>query len=171
MLIAYRSWLLGLRSGMLYSFSAPNRELARQRYCWETATQTAACQTHLRKTGPPYVGGALVNCVHVPDQVLGSKCGIYALRQLQPMFPGTAQDAGYVVGVVGLWGEVHVHELGYRAQHARVIAVTVPARKYRRAGPTLRLNGKAYPDVRIYQDHAAMAADWCEEEDGSDEVG
>lgn len=72
MIIAYRAWLLGLRSGMLYSASAPNRQARTERACWEAATVTAVCNTGGRG------GSALTGCTHIAGRRLGSKCGIYA---------------------------------------------------------------------------------------------
>lgn len=54
-------------------------------------------------------------------------CGIYAVKDLD-MFPpevAATKVRDCVVGVVALSGKVVEHELGYRASHARVLAVAV----------------------------------------------
>lgn len=147
MIIAYRAWLLGLRSGMLYSASAPNRQAQRERVCWETATVTAVCNTGGRG------GSALMGCTHATGRRLGSKCGIYAYAAAKPTSLGNGSGIASVWGVVGLWGEVHRHVLGYRAEHARIIAVI--------DHPRIRV--PAYPMVRRYPTAQALLTDWGQE--------
>jgi len=49
---------------------------------------------------------------------LAHTCGIYAWEvPLRDPYPGIA------VGEVALWGEVHTHTLGYRAEFARPVSI------------------------------------------------
>lgn len=45
-------------------------------------------------------------------------CGIYAWDR-----PRTCDHNYYVAGEVRLWGNVHIHEHGYRAEHAQIAAL------------------------------------------------
>ena len=65
-------------------------------------------------------------CATGPAPDLDCTCGIYATRRLRD--PGSAWRSGpqyavHVVGAVALWGRVVEHESGYRAQHARPVAL------------------------------------------------
>jgi hypothetical protein len=65
-------------------------------------------------------------CADGPAPALNCSCGIYATRTLRD--PGSAwrsgpQYARHVIGAVALWGRVVEHESGYRAQHARPVAL------------------------------------------------
>lgn len=146
MIIAYRCWVLGIRSGMLYSASAPNNQGRTRQYCWETATATAVCNTG---SG----AGVLGHCTHTAGRQLGNKCGIYAWVAAKPSSLGSGGGTASIWGVVGLWGEVHRHVLGYRAEHARIIAVV--------DHPRIRV--PAYPMVRRYPTAQALLTDWGQE--------
>ena len=65
-------------------------------------------------------------CADGPAPTFDCTCGIYATRRLRD--PGSAwrsgpQYANHVIGAVALWGRVVEHEWGYRAQHARPVAL------------------------------------------------
>jgi hypothetical protein len=47
-------------------------------------------------------------------------CGVYAFRKLRDLPPPPAL---HVTGAVALWGRIAEHELAYRAEHARPIAL------------------------------------------------
>lgn len=49
------------------------------------------------------------------------RCGIYAFRELDSISPRRAGT--YVTGAVELSGRIVEHELGFRAQHARPVAL------------------------------------------------
>lgn len=152
MIIAYRAWLLGIRSGMLYSASAPNRRARTQRYCWETATATAVCNT-AQRAPRPQLSNTLTGCYHDGEHRLGTKCGIYAYVAARETTFWADRGTASVWGVVGLWGEVHRHALGYRAEHARIIAIVDHP----------RIKVQAYPMVRRYPTARALLADWGQE--------
>jgi hypothetical protein len=50
---------------------------------------------------------------------LGHGCGIYAYRTLEDAMLFGAMGSGTVLGEVEVWGRVHEHQRGYRAQFAR----------------------------------------------------
>jgi hypothetical protein len=65
-------------------------------------------------------------CSAGPAPTLGCSCGVYATRALKD--PGRAwrncpRYERHVIGAVALWGRVVEHEWGYRAQHARPVAL------------------------------------------------
>jgi hypothetical protein len=65
-------------------------------------------------------------CASGPAPVLACSCGLYATRELKD--PGPAWRSGphyarHMIGAVALWGRVVEHEWGYRAQHARPVAL------------------------------------------------
>jgi len=53
------------------------------------------------------------------------QCGIYAYHTPGPR--SWFGEAYWCEGVVSAWGRIVVHEDGFRAEHARVEAVAVPA--------------------------------------------
>jgi hypothetical protein len=74
----------------------------------------------------PVAGLTALPCRDGASPALGCSCGIYATNGLRD--PGAAWRSGphyahHVIGAVALWGRVVEHELGYRAQHARPVAL------------------------------------------------
>jgi hypothetical protein len=74
----------------------------------------------------PVSGLTALPCRDGPAPALDCSCGVYATSDLRD--PGTAWRSGphyarHVIGAVALWGRVVEHETGYRAQHARPIAL------------------------------------------------
>jgi hypothetical protein len=65
-------------------------------------------------------------CTDGPAPAFDCTCGIYSTRDLRD--PGAVWRSGphyanHVIGAVALWGRVVEHEWGYRAQHARPVAL------------------------------------------------
>jgi hypothetical protein len=74
----------------------------------------------------PVSGLTALPCRDGPAPALDCSCGVYATSDLRD--PGAAWRSGphyarHVIGAVALWGRVVEHETGYRAQHARPIAL------------------------------------------------
>jgi hypothetical protein len=74
----------------------------------------------------PVSGLTALPCRDGPAPTLDCSCGVYATSDLRD--PGAAWRSGphyarHVIGAVALWGRVVEHETGYRAQHARPIAL------------------------------------------------
>jgi hypothetical protein len=74
----------------------------------------------------PAAGLTALPCRDGPSPALGCSCGIYATSTLRD--PGAAWRSGphyehHMIGAVALWGRVVEHEHGYRAQHARPVAL------------------------------------------------
>ena len=74
----------------------------------------------------PTGGLTALPCANGPAPAFDCTCGIYATRELRD--PGSAWRSGpryanHVIGAVALWGRVVEHESGYRAQHARPVAL------------------------------------------------
>jgi hypothetical protein len=112
--IGFRRWRVS-SAGDLVGLGVP--------YVWESGAQTATCR------GLDGVGFG--NCApfrvwpghQVPS--MRSRCGIWAHRE--PIQPCQCGDPGSpahgVVGAVRLWGRYVEHENGWRAEHARVVAL------------------------------------------------
>ncbi|HVM11837.1 MAG TPA: hypothetical protein VM638_05115 [Actinomycetota bacterium] len=61
------------------------------------------------------------------------RCGIYAFRELDHLIEQGPNPwvEPVVLGAVRLWGKVIVHDLGYRAQHAKVTEIfAVPGQEW-----------------------------------------
>lgn len=56
----------------------------------------------------------------VPAPVQECTCGVYAYLAPNPL----RRRPGVVFGAIEAWGKVVIHETGFRAQHARVIALS-----------------------------------------------
>jgi hypothetical protein len=74
----------------------------------------------------PVSGLTALPCRDGPAPGFGCSCGVYATSDLRD--PGAAWRSGphyerHVIGAVALWGRVVEHETGYRAQHARPVAL------------------------------------------------
>jgi hypothetical protein len=74
----------------------------------------------------PVSGLTALPCRDGPSPTLDCSCGVYATTDLRD--PGAAWRSGphyehHVIGAVALWGRVVEHESGYRAQHARPLAL------------------------------------------------
>lgn len=104
---------------------------------WKPGVNTAECH------------GRYAVMLRILDDMLGSAgvatpdhtvepwctCGLYSWRRPDRV----GHRSGKVAGVVELWGRVLVGEHGYRAQHAKVIAISGPRRT--RAG-NVRVRGQ-----------------------------
>lgn len=94
---------------------------------------------------------------HLPPNP-SCRCGIYAWkRPIDPEYINQWSKAPaeeVAVGVVLLWGRMCDGQrmTGYRAQHARIVALVPDA-----AG---RLDRGRYPAVRYYPDLVTLYADW-----------
>jgi hypothetical protein len=144
--IGFRRWRVS-GSGELVALRVP--------HVWTSCTQTAECK------GIDGIG--LGNCApwrvrqgH-PAPSLRSRCGIWAhklpIRECMCGDPASASHG--VVGAVRLWGRYVEHETGWRAEHARVVALV---------DFTGRLD-QAY-DVPRYRDLASMYSEWATDPTG-----
>ncbi len=139
--IGFRRWRVS-SAGDLVGLGVP--------HVWESGAQTAICR------GLDGVGFG--NCapfrVWPGHQVpaLRSRCGIWAhrepIRACQCGDPGS--PAHGVVGAVRLWGRYVEHETGWRAEHARVVAL-------------VDFTGRVGPgyDAPRYPDLASMYGEWA----------
>jgi hypothetical protein len=59
----------------------------------------------------------------------GCSCGIYAWYQPCPR-TASAGTRDYVAGAVVLWGAIELHASGMRAQHCRIVALTLPLSRW-----------------------------------------
>jgi hypothetical protein len=65
-------------------------------------------------------------CTDGPAPALACSCGLYATRELRDAGSAWRQGPHYahhVIGAVALWGRVVEHQWGFRAQHARPVAL------------------------------------------------
>jgi glycine cleavage system H lipoate-binding protein len=100
--VGYRSWHLSAR-GELSSLTAAG--------AWQPGVNRAACHRGLEHQAP----------------AAGCECGLYALhrhrdRQWMP------SGVNAIHGAVAAWGDLEVHDTGFRAEFARVVALALPER-------------------------------------------
>jgi hypothetical protein len=95
-------------------------------YCWQPGVNTASCLKH--QMGARHVALALFRgeeSTHHIAPASGCSCGFYAfhnLAKLAAMFQVRHDWNGCVlIGVAGS-GIVRIHQLGWRAQFARIVA-------------------------------------------------
>ncbi|TLK47696.1 hypothetical protein, partial [Glutamicibacter sp. V16R2B1] len=151
--IAYRTWTVAPVAGILMPANAPTyhgqagwikTRLPLWTRGWLTSTATANCHA---KDGGNH---------RAPDP--GCVCGIYAWKR--PIDPGwtsqwnKTQPDHVAVGVVQLWGRMcdGPNMTGYRAQHARIVALT--------PDPAGNFDRTAYPDAQVYPDLLTMYSEW-----------
>jgi hypothetical protein len=53
------------------------------------------------------------------------RCGIYAAKRPDPIFEEIPSEGGWAIGLVALSGKIVEHDLGFRAQRARVEAIVI----------------------------------------------
>jgi hypothetical protein len=100
--IGYRQWRL--RDAALWSPYAEMR--------WARGANTAAC--------------AARGATHrEPSPVASCTCGLHAWYRPCPWL-ASAGTPDLVAGAVALWGAIELHPTGMRAQHAMVVALTLP---------------------------------------------
>ena len=82
-------------------------------------------------------------------------CGVYAAKDIQALLKGflSGEEQGFAVGLVALTGKVIEHERGYRAAHARVIALAA-------SGAT-----SIFADPRVIADGPIREGTWREVHD------
>lgn len=98
--VGYRSWHLSA-SGELTSLTAAG--------AWRPGVNRAVCHRGLEHRAP----------------AAGCECGLYALhrhrdRQWMP------SGVNAIHGAVAAWGDLEVHDTGFRAEFARVVALALP---------------------------------------------
>jgi hypothetical protein len=74
----------------------------------------------------PIAGLTALPCRDGASPGLECTCGIYATNDLRdpgPVWRSGPHYAHHVIGAVALWGRVVEHEIGFRAQHARPVAL------------------------------------------------
>lgn len=120
-IVAYRAWRCEVRDGrpVLRSVSPISRRSEWTAGGWTRAECLARGARSRRRRDPTH---------EVPAE--GCTCGIYALRELSPVFlPGdpigfrSDSTPPILVGRVQLAGKVIEHEEGYRAERARLLEV------------------------------------------------
>ncbi|CAN5846231.1 hypothetical protein BH23ACT4_BH23ACT4_15580 [soil metagenome] len=82
------------------------------------------------------------------DEIPGEDgCGIYAVKSesqvSRTFFASNYATAAIIVGRIEMKGLVIEHELGYRAERARIVDLWVPSR----LAPTIQ---QLYPDARVH---------------------
>jgi hypothetical protein len=83
-------------------------------WVWRPGVVTARCrQTHLMVWGVTHVAPGR-NCT----------CGLYGYRELDRRLA----KGDWCVAAIAAWGEMELHESGFRAQHACAVALAAPAR-------------------------------------------
>lgn len=101
----FRAWMVDA-AGHLLPYTG-------QAGAWEPGENTATC-----------AHGA---CHVAPDPAC--TCGLYAFHAMHPQLRGEP-----VVGAIAAWGDMEVYRDGFRAQHARVIALCGTGARVRAAG-------------------------------------
>lgn len=134
--IGFRAWRLRVGKSTLtphgLRFTAPP---------WEPGVNTARCykSCHVEQRIPVFVKGGPVY-PHDPDDAPHNycQCGLYAFHQLEPRRHETdrrtTMEATFVaVGAIKAWGRIQVHQAGFRAQHAMILALEIPTNEQDRA--------------------------------------
>ncbi len=110
--IGYRQWLVHKRGSLSRSLSPVSRGKP-----WQKGMNTAVCDRSL-------FGGQHARSLQECE------CGLHA--QHEPLGAADVlgvvvwdQDAVSVVGAIAAWGEVAVHYGGFRAEHARIVALAL----------------------------------------------
>jgi hypothetical protein len=144
--IGFRRWRVSA-AGELVGLGVP--------HVWASDRETAVCR------GLDGIGFGNCNPFRVwpghPAPSLRSRCGIWAHQDpIRPCQCGEPDSAAHgAVGAVRLWGRFVEHETGWRAEHARVVALV---------DFTGRMTG-AYP-VPKYPDLDSMYGEWAPERTG-----
>lgn len=113
--VGYRAWRAGIDHGVVSMWS-----IARRDHQWRPCPIEAECRCSARYSTTK-IGGPFTH-----------RCGIYAWREpivpVSPRLLGIPQACSgpqTIVGEVLLWGEIHIHAKGYRAQWAKASAFYV----------------------------------------------
>lgn len=107
------------------------------RTTWDDEPMQAQCLAHCRRAGglwrrpTPHDGPA-------PDPEC--VCGIYAL--FTPEGTRRRERLSRVAGAVVMWGRIEIHEVGMRAEFARIVALALPGGRHR--GPDLMVGRIAH---------------------------
>jgi hypothetical protein len=140
--VGFRRWRVSA-AGELVGLGVP--------HVWAAEQETAVCR------GLDGVGFG--NCAPFrvwsghPAPTFRSRCGIWAHREpIRPCQCGEPASAAHgAVGAVRLWGRFVEHETGWRAQHARVVALV---------DFTGRMSPHRYAAPQ-YADLASMYGEWA----------
>ena len=103
-IVGFRAWHAGA-GGQLVPWSAGAAG------AWVEGVNTATCLAH--PTGAGHVA-----------PVAACTCGLYALATIED---ARLRPSMEVVGAIVAWGDVEVHATGFRAQHAALVALGMPA--------------------------------------------
>jgi len=116
--VGYRAWIAD--SDLLWPIAV------RHAPPWQPGVNTAQC----RRDAPRLASEAEPACERSPQHVAPDaecRCGLYSLRNLRREWGCwlsiDAGDEWTVVGAVASWGRIEVHRAGFRAEHARVVAL------------------------------------------------
>lgn len=113
-IIGYRQWVVNSRLELKAVGVGDKAEP------WKPGPQRAKCLVYLSEMNLPCIPVVDVNC----------HCGFYALHKLKD----AEQYGGYattstVQGIVSAWGRVAVHDSGFRAEYAEIVAIICPDEK------------------------------------------
>lgn len=148
-ILGYRAFSYGHTSGLLAGALRPT--------VWTDSQNTARCMSPNAHPGPPPAKTCkcglygMHNWMHVEEMtVLSSFSRWIRDKEGSDHF---AEKHSFVYGVIEAWGRTYVGSRGFRAEHARILAVTPPMCQ-RRDGcklsdPTL-WRFERYPDLPIY---------------------
>jgi glycine cleavage system H lipoate-binding protein len=114
-LVGYRAWRLE-DDGALVPWSLHGTG------AWEPGVNTARCHLHTVVAGRR----ATRHRPPAPDCM----CGLYALASCSDRRLHGCDDQ--IVGAIAVWGDVELHRTGFRAEHAAVVALSLPAERSRR---------------------------------------
>ena len=127
-IVGYRAWEAWAADGVIHMTSVTRREVE-----WPRAEALRSeCRCHGHGYNAVARVGSGAKQVIMPGETYHT-CGIYAWKA--PIIPYSHRLLGlqvgyhyhYVVGEVLLWGKVHAHERGYRAEIAKPAALYVTA--------------------------------------------
>ena len=100
--VGYRSWHVSAH-GELGSLTAAG--------AWRPGVNRATCHTGLRHEAP----------------AAGCECGLYALHRHRDR-GWMPSGANAIHGAIAAWGDLEVHDTGFRAEYACVVALALPER-------------------------------------------
>jgi hypothetical protein len=129
--IGYRNW--ALRDHRLHSAFLPDVP-------WHEATMHATCsRKHTFRLLPHMTRSPASDC----------RCGLYAfhtppqpvnvpreIARAEPVPTFFISRTSTIAGAVVAWGKIQVHEIGFRAQHMRVVALQEPSVWSKHEDPT-----------------------------------
>lgn len=145
--VGVRQWRLSTVSGWLLS--------AAYTHTWQLGVNTASCQATADQRPPDH------RIVH-PD----CGCGFWAqTAQARRWYKGSVTEDPVVTGVIAGSGRCVIGPLGFRCEHARIVALTRPRRNWLHSNPAgavtewLHVMGTRYPGIPIYPSEVELLAE------------